>query len=167
MSANAPAIALRPALPGDTPVLAAILRAAVFELTSEDYDSDQQEAWVEVAEDEADFGARLADRLTLVATRDGEPVGFIAVKDNKTIDLLYVHPGAVGEGVATLLCNAAETLAKARGSESLSADASDTALGFFQKRGYVPQRRNTVPLGAAWLGTTTVEKRLGDGSAVQ
>ena len=39
-------------------------------------------------------------------------------------------------------------------------DASDTARGFFEHRGYVPQRRNTVLLGDEWLATTTMEKKL-------
>jgi putative acetyltransferase len=42
-------------------------------------------------------------------------------------------------------------------------DASDTALGFFQKRGYVPQHRNTVPRSGVWLGNTTMEKSLEEG----
>ncbi len=161
----APAAALRPALPADAPVLAAILQAAVFELTGDDYEPDQQEAWAALADDEEAFATRLAARLTLVATRGGEPVGFVALADNSVIDLLYVHPEVAGEGVATLLCDAVERLAQARGAKSLSADASDTALGFFQKRGYVPQRRNTVPLGPVWLGNTTVEKTLAEGDA--
>ncbi|HSI40352.1 MAG TPA: GNAT family N-acetyltransferase [Xanthobacteraceae bacterium] len=156
------AAALRPALPGDTPALAAILRAAVFELTAEDYDTDQQEAWAAAADDEAAFAARLARGLTLVAVRGGAPVGFVSLADNRVIDLLYIHPESVGEGIAGMLCAATEKLAQARGAESLTADASDTALGFFQKRGYVAQRRNTVHRGAVWLGNTTVQKRLAE-----
>jgi len=159
---GAPPAALRPALPGDTPVLAAIARAAIFELTGEDYDEDQQEAWAEAAGDEEALAARLADQLTLVATRDGDPVGFIVLADNRAIDLLYVLPLFAGEGVGALLCDAVEKLAAARGAKSLTADASDNALGFFQKRGYVPKSRNTVPLGGVWLGNTTVEKKLGE-----
>jgi putative acetyltransferase len=37
---------------------------------------------------------------------------------------------------------------------------SDNARLFFEERGFQPQRRNTVPLGDEWLGTTTMEKRL-------
>jgi putative acetyltransferase len=37
--------ALRPFLPADTPVLAAIFAAAIQELTGDDYDETQQEAW--------------------------------------------------------------------------------------------------------------------------
>ncbi len=155
--------ALRPLLPDDTAALAMLFRASIFELTEEDYDADQQEAWAAAADDEAAFGARLAAALTLVAVADGEPVGFVSVTDNKVIDMLYVHPLAAEQGVGTLLCNAAETLVKGRGGKSLVADASDTALGFFQARGYEAQQRNTVQRNEAWLANTTVKKSLVDG----
>ncbi|MFK8252003.1 GNAT family N-acetyltransferase [Ancylobacter terrae] len=158
--APAPAAALRPALPGDTPVLAAIVEAAILELTGEDYDEEQQEAWAEAAADEEALAARLAGELALVATRGGIPVGFIALADNRVVDMLYVHPEAAGQGVGALLCEAIEKLAAARGAKSLTVDASDTALGFFQQRGYVAKQRNSVPLGDVWLGNTTLEKTL-------
>ena len=47
---------LRPFLPADTPILAAIFVAAIQELTGDDYSEAQQEAWAAVAEDEAAFG---------------------------------------------------------------------------------------------------------------
>lgn len=162
---SAPRLALRPFLPADTPVLAALFTAAILELTGEDYDLDQQEAWAAAAEDEAAFGDRLASLLTLVAVRAGAVVGFVAVKDNAHIEMLYVHPEAAGSGVGKALCDAAETLARARGTKALSVDASDTALGFFQHRGYVPERRNTVARGTAWLGNTTLRKTLGEEKA--
>ena len=57
--------ALRPYLPADTPVLAAIFAAAIEELTGDDYSEEQQEAWAAVAEDEDAFGKKLAGELTL------------------------------------------------------------------------------------------------------
>ena len=42
----------------------------------------------------------------------------------------------------------------------LTADVSDTARGFFEHRGFVAQRRNTVALGDEWLANTTMEKKL-------
>ncbi|WP_428029500.1 GNAT family N-acetyltransferase [Ancylobacter sp.] len=157
---KAPAAALRPALPGDVPMLAAIAEAAILELTGEDYDTDQQEAWAAVASDEEALAARLTDQLTLVATREGETVGFIALADNRLIDILYVRPEVAGEGIAALLYDAVERLAGARGATSLTVDASDTALDFFTKRGFTPKQRNTVSLGGVWLGNTTLEKTL-------
>ncbi|MFG1480567.1 GNAT family N-acetyltransferase [Xanthobacter sp. V4C-4] len=163
----APRLALRPLLPTDTPALAALFRSAIAELTGEDYDPDQQEAWASAADDEEAFGARLAGLLTLVAVRAGAAVGFVALKDDSHVELLYVHPDAVGSGVAAALCEAAETLARGRGTKALTVDASDTALGFFQKRGYQPQRRNTVAVAGEWLSNTTLRKTLGEGGRLQ
>jgi putative acetyltransferase len=151
---------LRPFLPADTALLAEIFRASIEELTGDDYSEAQQGAWAASADDEAAFGKRLAAGLTLVATIAGAPVGFVALKGSDSIDLLYVHPGAARQGVATLLCNAIEQLAKARGATRLTVDASDTAEPFFRQRGFAAQQRNTVVVGDEWLGNTTMHKTL-------
>jgi putative acetyltransferase len=103
--------------------------------------------------------------LSLVATMAGAPVGFAALKGPDHIEMLYVHPAAAGQGVAKLLCDALEKLARARGAKRLTVDASDTARGFFERRGFTGQHRNTVMRGEEWLGNTRMEKRLGEGSA--
>jgi putative acetyltransferase len=158
MGQSLPKPGLRPFLPADVPVLAEIFQASIEEMTGEDYSAGQQEAWMAMADDES-FAARLAQGLTLIATVEGSPVGFIALKDNELIDMLYVHPAAVGQGVGTMLYEAVEKLAGARGAQRLVAEVSDNAQPFFAKHGFQPQRRNTVPLGDEWLGTTTMEKR--------
>jgi putative acetyltransferase len=158
MGQTSPKPGLRPFLPDDVSALAEIFQASVEELTGEDYSPGQQEAWASMAEDES-FAKRLGQELTLVATLDGSPVGFISLKDNERIDLLYVHPAVAGQGIGSLLYDAAEKLAGARGAKRLMADASDNALPFFEKRGFEPQRRNTVTIGDEWLSNTTMEKR--------
>jgi putative acetyltransferase len=154
------ALAMRPMLPTDVPLLAEIFRASIEELTAEDYSEAQQEAWASSADDEEAFGAKLAGELTLVATHAGAAVGFAALADNTRIDMLYVHPAAAGQGVAAMLCDALEKLAAARGSKELTVDASDTARGFFERRGFVAKTRNTVTLGDEWLANTTMVKPL-------
>ena len=160
MAQASPKQSLRPYLPADAPLLAEIFRASVEELTGDDYGPAQQGAWASYAADEAVFTKRLADQLTLVATLAGSPVGFAAMDDNKTIDMLYVHPAVVGQGIASMLCGALEKLAAARGSKRLTVDASDTARGFFEKRGYLAQQRNTVMQRGEWLANTTMTKDL-------
>ena len=157
-----PKPALRPFLPADTPVLAAIFAASIEQLTGDDYSEAQQEAWAGAVEDEERFGKRLASELTLVATLQNSPVGFAALKGADHIDMLYVHPGAVGQGVAAMLCDALEKLAGGRGARKLTVDASDNALEFFVKRGYVAMQRNTVTINGEWLANTTMQKTLGD-----
>jgi putative acetyltransferase len=160
-----PKPALRPYLAADTPILAAIFVAAIDELAGEDYSEAQQEAWASAADDEEKFGKRLAGELTLVATLQNSPVGFASLKGADHIDMLYVHPGASGQGVASMLCEALEKLAGGRGAKSLTVDASDNAQAFFQKRGYVPMQRNTVTVNGEWLANTTMQKTLAGGTA--
>jgi putative acetyltransferase len=156
---------LRPFLPTDTPILASIFVAAIQELTGDDYSEAQQEAWAAVAEDEAAFGKRLAGQLTLIATLQNSPVGFVSLKGPDHIDLLYVHPGAAGQGVAAMLVDALEKLAGARGAKILTVDASDNAEPFFRKRGYIAMQRNTVTINGEWLANTTMQKTLAENAA--
>jgi putative acetyltransferase len=160
-----PTPALRPMLPADVPVLAAIFVASIEELTGDDYSEAQQIAWAGAADDEEKFGARLTGELTLVATLQGAPVGFASLKGADHIDMLYVHPGAIGQGVATTLCDALEKLAGARGAKALTVEASDTAQQFFAKRGYAATQRNSVTVGDEWLANTTMTKTLSAGGA--
>ena len=159
-----PTLGLRPFLPGDVPLLAEIFRTSVEELTADDYSKTQQQAWASTAEDEDAFGARLADRLTLVATLDGSAVGFVALEGPEHIDMLYVHPAVAGQGIGTMLCDGLEKIAGSRGTTRLVVDASDSAVGFFQHRGYEAQRRNTVSCRGEWLANTTMEKQLAKGA---
>ncbi|MDA9466032.1 GNAT family N-acetyltransferase [Bradyrhizobium sp. CCBAU 53415] len=160
MGQSLPKPALRPFLPDDVPVLAAIFAASIEELTGDDYSEAQQEAWMEAAEDE-EFGKRLASDLTLIATLEGSPVGFASLRGNDHIRMLYVHPAVAGQGIATMLVDALEKLAGGRGATSLSVDASDTAEGFFARRGYTAQQRNSVTINDEWLANTTMKKTLG------
>jgi putative acetyltransferase len=162
MGQSLPKPALRPFHAAETPVLAAIFVAAIQELTGDDYGEAQQEAWASAADDEEQFGKKLAGELTLIATLQNSPVGFASLKGADHIEMLYVHPGAVGQGVGAMLCDALEKLAGARGAKSLTVDVSDNAQNFFLKRGYVGKQRNTVTINGEWLANTTMQKTLAE-----
>jgi putative acetyltransferase len=155
-----PKLALRPYLAEDAALLREIFREAIAELTADDYSEAQQEAWASAADDAAAFGKKLGGELTLVATLAGSAVGFASLAGGNKIDMLYVHPAAAGRGVAAMLVDALEKLAGSRGAALLAVEASDSARGFFEKRGYVAQQRNTVMVGGEWLANTTLHKQL-------
>jgi putative acetyltransferase len=157
-----PKPALRPFLAADAPVLAAIFVAAIQQLTGDDYGEAQQEAWASAADDEEQFGKKLAGELTLIATLQNSPVGFASLKGADHIEMLYVHPSAAGQGVGAMLCDALEKLAGARGAKNLTVDVSDNAQEFFLKRGYVGKQRNTVTINGEWLANTTMQKTLAE-----
>ena len=161
MSAVAkPQFALRPYLPQDAPLLAESRRARVEELTEDDYNPAQQEAWASSADDLEAFAARLAKHLTLIATMEGSAVGFISLDAPTEIGLFYVHPAVAGRGVGKMLCDAVEKLSTARGAPHLSVDASDTAREFFERKGFTAEQRNSVTVGNEWLSNTTMKKNL-------
>lgn len=152
---------LRPFLPADTVPLQDLYAQSIEELAADEYDEDQRLAWISRVADAAAFAKRLSDNVTLIVERDGERLGFASLKGNTEIDMLYVHPYAAGEGVASTLLDALERLAGARGTTTLTADVSDTAHDFFQSRGYAPMRRNNIPIDDVWLASTTMTKDLG------
>jgi putative acetyltransferase len=161
MTAQAhPQLSMRPMLPADAPLVAEIFRVSIAELTGDDYSEAQQEAWASAAEDDAAFAKKLAGQLTLVATLNGSPVGFVSLAGSDKLDMLYVHPAAAGHGAGAMLADAIEKLAAARGAAKLKVDASDNAQDFFKKRGYVAQQRSTVMRGEEWLANTSMEKQL-------
>jgi len=160
MARAKPQFALRPFLPQDAPFLADIFRASVEGLTEDDYTPAQQDAWASEADDLEALAARLGKHLTLIATMDGSPVGFITLDAPTDIGLFYVHPAVAGQGAGRLLYEAVEKISASRGTPHLSVDASDTARDFFSHRGFAPEQRNTVSVGNEWLSNTTMKKKL-------
>ena len=160
MARISPTPGLRPFMAADAAALAALFRESVDELAEEDYDEAQREAWASQADDAEAFGARLAGELTIVALVDGEIVGFASLRDNRIFDMLYVRPDMARRGVGSALAEAIEKLAGARGTSTLSVDASDAARDFFAARGYVAKTRNTKTIAGQWLGNTTMTKEL-------
>ena len=161
MNASAfPKPALRPMLPSDGPLLAAIFQASIEELTEEDYDEGQRQAWASAADDDARFAKQLGTCLTLVATIESSPVAFIALKGADHIEMLYVHPALARQGIGNMLFDAIERLARGRGAKKLTVDASDTARPFFEIKGFEPRHRQTVAIGDEWLGNTRMERAI-------
>jgi putative acetyltransferase len=124
-------------VPGrDAPALAALFRAAVTTLAASRYDAAQRAAWAAAADDLADFDARLARGLTLVAWREGGPVAFGQLFPVDHVEMLYVTPAWSRRGLATALIARLEALAREARSSVLSVDASALARPVFERAGF-------------------------------
>lgn len=154
-------VALRPYLPADGRRCAIIFRSSIEELAEEDYSEAQCEAWAARADDEAAFVQRLAGMLTLVATEDGEIVGFASLKGPDHIEMIYVDPEFARQGVGATLLDAIEKIAQGRGAAKLTAEVSDTAKPLFDRRQFVAEQRIVKQLDEEWLGATSMSKALG------
>jgi putative acetyltransferase len=158
-------VALRPYVPADAKRCAEIFRLSIEELAAEDYDADQREAWAARADDEAAFGARLAEALTLLAVIDGAIAGFASLKGREEIDMLFVAPEFARQGVGRALIEALTKLAAARGARRLTTEASEVAKPLFERLGFTAQKRNLVRKDDQWLANTTMTKTLGPNPA--
>jgi putative acetyltransferase len=154
MAVAHPKLALRPFLPADAPCYARFSGIAP-KLTAATTETNGS---LGVCGD--DVGVSQSFRATALLQRWKAHDQFASLEGKDKIDMLYVHPAATGQGVGAMLVDALEKLAGARGTERLTVDASDSARGFFEKRGYVAQQRNTVSVGDEWLANTTLQKQL-------
>jgi putative acetyltransferase len=154
-------VALRPFLPADGPRCAAIFRAAIEEIASEDYSQAQCAAWAARADDEAAFAKSLAGQLTLAAVEDDEIAGFASLKGADHVEMIYVDPEFARRGFGAALLDALEKLARARGAAKLTAEVSDTAKPLFDRQRFVSEQRNVKRIDEEWLGNTTMSKTLG------
>ena len=84
-------------------------------------------------------GARMADRLMLVATIGDEIIGTASLHED-TVRGMYVRPDWQGRGVGAALMDEVEKEAKAQGLAILAVPSSITAEGFYRIRGFVPVR---------------------------
>ena len=160
MGQSLPKPGLRPFLPADVPPLAEIFRASIEELTGDDYSEAQQEAWASRADD-ANFEKRLLGRADSGRHDGWFAAGFCVAEGQHPHRPLFRPSRSCEAGRRRDACyDAVEKLATARGAQRLTADVSDTAMPFFQKRGFQPQRRNTVTIGDEWLANTTMDKLL-------
>ena len=142
-------------------MLAEIFRASVEELTEDDYNPAQQEAWAAVADDLEAFAARLGKHLTLIATMEGSPVGFISL-DAPDRDRPVLRASRGGRAGRRHACSTtrSRSLPPRAAPPHLTVDASDTAREFFKRRGFTAEQRNTVSVGNEWLSNTTMKKKL-------
>ncbi|UZW65169.1 GNAT family N-acetyltransferase [Priestia flexa] len=101
-------------------------------INREHYSTEQLDIW----SGQAGWINRLEQDVTFVATIQTYIVGFITMKDDGLIDLLYVHKNFQRQGVATALLKAVEERAYTLTITALQTEASITAEPFFEVRGF-------------------------------
>jgi putative acetyltransferase len=151
---------IRPYRPEDCAALVELFRGAVRQAARRDYSEAQVLAWAPDSIDAARFGQRRAGKLTWVAERNGRPVGFADLEADGHIDMLYVDPACQRQGVARLLLDRIEELARAGGIDRLYAEASLTARPVFEKHGFEVIAAQTVRYNAVDFINYRMQKRL-------
>lgn len=80
-----------------------------------------------------------ADTVHLVCECEGKIIGVVLISKYEKINLLFVHPAKQREGIGTsLLESALEVCRHAGRSNNVTLNASDHAVPFYRKYGFIP-----------------------------
>jgi len=155
-----PGLTIRAFQPGDALEIMRLFRDTVHNVNGRDYTPEQIEAWAPALMDEPRWHERLRANFTYVAEADGQIVGFSELERSGRIATLYVHHRYQTQGIASRLLSDMETRARALGARRLTAEASLTAYGFFQRRGFKLVRPQDVNLNGVMLRNFIMERVL-------
>ena len=92
----------------------------------------------------------------IVATENGEIVGFGDMDETGYLDRLYVHKDYQGQGIASAICDELERFAAGK---KITTHASITAKPFFQHHGYCVVRKQEVIRRGVALTNFVMEKQ--------
>jgi GNAT superfamily N-acetyltransferase len=91
-------------------------------------------------------------RAIVAAVEDGRVVAFAtAAWFDEFLDIedLFVHPDCMGQGIGSALVRDIVATARLRGAGRVEVTASDDALGFYRRLGFVVNRQVTTRFGPA------------------
>jgi len=154
--------AVRPYQQADLQAVVDLFRRSVRELAARDYTAAQLSAWAPEVPDLNAWAARLETGGVFVCARDVQIIGFGRIDHTGVVDLLYVDPSCAREGVATALMNEVFAWARQHGLRRLFADASITALAFFERSGFRVRRLQAVERCEISLASFRMERDFGD-----
>jgi len=103
---------------------------------------------------------RFLNNYTVVAETDGIITGFGNVHGKGYLDCLYTHKNYQRMGVATLIADDIEQYFYRDGIQIITTDASITAKPFFEKRGYIVIKKQSVECRGQFLLNYNMQKKL-------
>lgn len=160
---DSPAFVIRPYGYADAADTLAVFLAAVIETAAADYSPEQIQAWARPeARDLSTWHAAMKERNSYVATVDGVPAGFSDVDADGYIDMMFVAPRYLRQGVARQLIGHVEAHARQEQLTELTADVSITARPFFERFGFnVVAEQHPVRDGVQLTNYKMTKKLLG------
>lgn len=137
-----------------------LFRETVHQINAADYNSQQIEAWAPEKLDEKRWGKLLSRNLTLLAVDNGRILGFTALSKTGNIEMLFVHKDHQGSQIGSSLLEAIERTARKHNLKKLTSQSSITALPFFEKKGFVIEKKQIRKLRGVQLVNFQVSKLL-------
>lgn len=161
MSAGSSAIVIRRYDRADAADTLAIFVSAVMETAAADYSPEQILAWARPAGRElSEWHSAMEERNSYVAMVDGVPAGFSDVDSEGYIDMMFVAPRFLRQGVARQLLGHVESLARKATMPEMTANVSIPARPFFERCGFTVEAEQHPVIAGVQLTNYRMRKRL-------
>ncbi len=148
-------IYLRKYLPSDCESLAELFFQTVHNINIKDYTKEQVDAWANGNVDLIKWNKSFLKNHTIIAMKNKKIVGFGDISETGYLDRLYVHKDHQKEGVASIICDKLERLVIVK---KITTHSSITAKPFFENRGYIVVKEQTVTKNSVPLKNYVMEK---------
>jgi putative acetyltransferase len=143
----------------DAPFLAAIYYHTIHNINAKDYSAAQLDAWAPNSSLATEDWIRKWLRLPpIIAVINNIIVGFAEFEDNGHIDCFYCHDEYQGCGVGSALMREIESRAKKNKIDKIFAEVSITARPFFEAKGFVVKKEQSVLIRGMELTNFVMEK---------
>lgn len=148
--------------PDDAPMIAELCRRSVEAAGPIHYSREQVNAWLSVLPSADEILARYSDgRMTVIAVGAADrPVAFADLEADGHIQYFYCAPEVMGGGVGTAAMSRLLSAGASLGQRSLRAEASEPALGFFQRHGFEVLTRRDLTIGTVNIHNYAVARSL-------
>lgn len=155
-----PDLSIRKFQDGDASAAANLFYEAVQTGAKAAYTQEQRDAWAPAIPDVAMWRDRMAAQYSVVAYQGDELLGFMTLTEEGVIDLAFVHPRAMGSGVAGKLYDEIMEEARTRPLTTLQTRASHLARRFFERRDWSVIQQQTAVRGDVELTNFQMELKI-------
>ena len=146
---------LREYITADCEQLAKLFFQTVHSVNAKDYTKEQLDVWATGNVDLNRWDMSFKEHYTIIATDNGEIVGFGDIDSSGYLDRLFVHKDHQHKGFATAICGELESSVTGK---KIITHSSITAKPFFEKRGYRVKKEQTVVRNGISLTNFIMEK---------
>lgn len=146
---------LREYMTSDCDQLARLFFQTVHSVNAKDYTKEQLDVWATGNVDLNRWDMSFKEHYTIIATDNGEIVGFGDIDSSGYLDRLFVHKSHQHRGIATAICDELESSVTGK---KIITHSSITAKPFFEKRGYRVKKEQTVVRNGISLTNFIMEK---------
>lgn len=129
-------IKIRKAFAEDADTVRELFRDTIVSVNRKDYDDEQIRVWSDGSKDKDAWVRKISEQNFFVAQNGAKTVGFSSITDEGYIDFMFTHKDHQKQGIASVMLEHLETVAKENHLEKVWAHVSITARCFFTRRGF-------------------------------